>query len=168
MKHCKEEKGYALVVVLLVIVLIGIFIPLIYSALLSTSIQIKKTEETLHHNNLADMGVTLFETAVINNIEEWEFPEGWVPPPEWNSLDDNVKLNNYITPLIIQSLQTNLMQLVTTSPQFKHGKHEFGITTFTIDTTLNKIRLNVYSTLDGGANKVYHEREVDLPIIKIN
>lgn len=64
MKTLKEQRGYALIIVLLIITIIGIFTPLIMNKLLNNTHQFQKTEEKMQLNKLSDMGVIYVEHAI--------------------------------------------------------------------------------------------------------
>ncbi|WBL14001.1 hypothetical protein [Sutcliffiella sp. NC1] len=168
MKYVKKDEGYALLLVLLIIVLIGLFLPVIYSSLTTNSLQIKKTEETIQHNNLKNMGTLLFEKKIIDTIENWKLPEEWVPPVEWKDLNETLRNNQYIKPLIYQSLQAELSQLVSIHPQFSHEGYEFGFTSFNINSSTNKIELNIYTTIDDGNHSESHFEVIEIPVINFN
>ncbi|WP_409971962.1 type II secretion system protein [Bacillus sp. Bva_UNVM-123] len=64
MKKINEQKGYALILVLLTITIIGIFTPMIFSKLINNTQQFKKTEEQLQLRKLSDMGIIYVESAI--------------------------------------------------------------------------------------------------------
>jgi len=64
MKSINREKGYTLVIVLVVIVIIGVFIPSIISNLMSSNLQYLKSEQNIQLKSLANMGVTYLDKSI--------------------------------------------------------------------------------------------------------
>jgi type II secretory pathway pseudopilin PulG len=78
MRLQKEEQGYALILVLVLIVLLGIFIPSIMSNLFGSNSQMKMTEKNIQLENLHNMGTTYMGEAIDEaakvakeTVEEW-------------------------------------------------------------------------------------------------
>lgn len=64
MKKLKGQRGYALLMVLLAVTLIGIFTPLIVSKLMNSTQQFQKTEQGIQLHKLSDMGTVYVENAI--------------------------------------------------------------------------------------------------------
>src|SRR5690625_1290410 len=75
-KVINTQSGYALLIVLLTITLIGIMAPVIASKLLSSSHQYYQAERNIQMKNLENMGIVYFEQSahpLINQfISNWE------------------------------------------------------------------------------------------------
>ncbi len=66
----KNESGYTLLAVLLIIVVIGFITPPLMNNVLSSSLQNDKTEEQVQLENLTDMGKNFFRNQVSEEIAE--------------------------------------------------------------------------------------------------
>ncbi|MED3571439.1 hypothetical protein [Cytobacillus praedii] len=64
MRKLKEQGGYALLIVLLAVTLIGIFTPLIFSKLMNSTQQFQKTEQGIQLHKLSEMGTVYVENAI--------------------------------------------------------------------------------------------------------
>jgi hypothetical protein len=64
MNYFKNEKGYALIIVLLTITVIMLVVPVLVSTMLNSSKQFQMTEEEIQLTKLAAMGVQYTEKAV--------------------------------------------------------------------------------------------------------
>lgn len=91
MRTLKEQKGNALIIVLLIITLIGIFTPIMINKLMNNSLQFQKAEERLQLNKLTDMGSTYTKQAIDtagdearNAVNIWleEEPQIKTPPSD--------------------------------------------------------------------------------------
>lgn len=60
----KHERGYTLIVVLLIIILIGIMAPLIITNIMNNSLHFKKSENKIQLTHLANMGEMYMNHAV--------------------------------------------------------------------------------------------------------
>lgn len=70
MQKLKNQNGYALLVVLLLIVLVGIFTPVLMTKLFSNVEQIQKAEEKLQSDKLILMGKMYMDAAIDETINE--------------------------------------------------------------------------------------------------
>ncbi|WP_100371703.1 type II secretion system protein [Bacillus sp. FJAT-45037] len=128
-KKQKNEKGYALILVLLTITMIGIFIPVLLSNLLSNANQFKLAEENLQRIKLEDMAQVYINKSVnlaVNNYIELissENPPTPVPQPV-----------DYIIPIISDQVASYEISLYNQSflisePVINESKMTFSIFT---------------------------------------
>lgn len=66
----KNEKGYALLIVLLIITLIAIFIPFLLTSTINGSKQVDTAERSIQLASLQEMGYVYIDSAVKKVIEE--------------------------------------------------------------------------------------------------
>ncbi|KHF40959.1 type II secretion system protein [Halalkalibacter okhensis] len=72
-----KEDGYALILVLLVIAVIGILAPIIISNIMSSANQFNKSEEDIQMAKLEEMGTLYIETALQKTIEDVQEEGAW-------------------------------------------------------------------------------------------
>lgn len=72
-----KEDGYALILVLLVIAIIGILAPIVISNIMSSAHQFNKSEEDIKLTKLEEMGNLYIETALQKAIEEVQEEGSW-------------------------------------------------------------------------------------------
>ncbi|MCM3636562.1 type II secretion system GspH family protein [Sporosarcina luteola] len=65
----KKQNGYTLIWVLLIVVLIGVLTPPLVSKVLSSKLQVQKTEKAIQMESMRQMGITYME-SVINLANE--------------------------------------------------------------------------------------------------
>lgn len=149
MTNQDSQKGYALLYVLITIVLIGLFIPPLMNSVLSSSLQYKKTEESIQHEKLAEMGTIFFEKKVIDILEGWDLPEDWVPDNKevWNSKSPEEKneiLNKYVLQNVRDEIERNHNSTFLETDGFKieliniRIMQETGTINYQISTSLNR------------------------------
>lgn len=68
--NLREEKGYALVITLIVIIFIFLFASLLMSSILNSRKQFNMSEERIRLIDIAEMGVIHYETKVANDINK--------------------------------------------------------------------------------------------------
>lgn len=66
----KKQNGYTLIWVLLIVVLIGILTPLIASKVISSKLQVQKTEQSMQLEKVRQMGVAYMESVIKHANEE--------------------------------------------------------------------------------------------------
>jgi len=82
MKSGNREKGYTLVIVLVVIVIIGVFIPSIISNLMSSNLQYQKSEQNIQLKSLRIMGVTYLDKSIdMASKEAKRIVDVWINEP---------------------------------------------------------------------------------------
>lgn len=160
----KNDRGYALLIVLLTIVVIGIFIPLIMTSILSSVSQYNNTEKIAQHHHLADMGALYFERTVSEAVNNWRLPEEWKPPSNWESLS-NANKEELIKSLMMESLEDYLTNTFQIGPQFSSDGFQFSITTFPINIANDYIDIRIHTSIDNGQKKVEHDKQILLPAI---
>ncbi|WEG17381.1 type II secretion system protein [Alkalihalophilus pseudofirmus] len=77
MNYIKNQHGYALLVVLLIITVIGIFAPILVNNVLSSSKQFSMVEEQMQHEKLANMAYIYIDKA-FESIRSEADPEDLV------------------------------------------------------------------------------------------
>ncbi|WP_078381917.1 Flp family type IVb pilin [Sutcliffiella halmapala] len=165
----KNERGYALLIVLLTIVIIGLFIPPIMSSILSSATQFNKSEEKVQHQNLVGMSVNYFERTVTDLLEMWKLPEDWVPPTNWDTWTEAQK-ESYFNTMIIQYIETELgkRNFQANPPPFRANG-----TQFTLSYRVNKsggqviFELDIYTKIDGG-DTVTTKEKLPMPPMNFN
>jgi type II secretory pathway pseudopilin PulG len=70
MKHMKNEKGMALITVILIFTVFSLLGLVIFSSITSNMKQISKTEENVQATDLAEMGVMYYRTVTENSIRK--------------------------------------------------------------------------------------------------
>ncbi|WP_368503327.1 hypothetical protein AB3N04_13875 [Alkalihalophilus sp. As8PL] len=75
MKMIKNQRGYALLIVLLIITVIGIFAPILISNLMNSSIQFEKAEQDIQMQKMKEMGEMYAERALVNARSNQELRE---------------------------------------------------------------------------------------------
>lgn len=68
MNYIKNEKGYTLVAVLLIIAVVGIMTPPLINSVTSTTVQNQRTEQSVQLENFTDMGKEYFRNTIQMNI----------------------------------------------------------------------------------------------------
>lgn len=124
----KNERGYALLLVLLTIVIIGIFIPVIFSSIISSSSQFQKTEEDIQRGKLEQMAEVHIQNMIqkeINNFsgsEEIIFAEVanavhavyFNPNPEYQFQEGNQKFKINLDEEDIDEVENKVIITITT------------------------------------------------------
>ncbi|WP_027964166.1 hypothetical protein [Halalkalibacillus halophilus] len=79
MNKLTSERGYVLIVVILIIAVIGIITPPIMSNILNSAIQYQSTEKELQLDKLRDMGLTFADEAILHSEDvALEETETWI------------------------------------------------------------------------------------------
>lgn len=159
-----SQKGYALLYVLLTIVLIGLFIPPLMNSVLSSSLQYKKTEESVQHEKLAEMGTVFFEKKVIDILEEWKLPDDWVPDNReaWNaksSEEKNETLNQYVLQSVTNNIEGN-----HTSNFLNTDEYKIELTNIRVIQATGTINYQISTSFNKGAPR-YFTKEMTIPKI---
>lgn len=159
-----SQRGYALLYVLLTIVLIGIFIPPLINSLLSSNLQYKKTEESIQHEKLAEMGTVFFENKIINILEEWELPDDWVPDNKeaWNAKSREEK-NQILNLFVLQNVRTKIERNHNSSFLETNG-YKIELTNIRVMQATGTINYQISTSLNKGAPR-YFTKEMAIPKI---
>ncbi|WP_226036523.1 hypothetical protein [Aquibacillus saliphilus] len=90
MRIFKNQRGYALVIVLLTITIIALFIPPIMSNVMSSALQFQRTGEKLQLTKLEEMGQFYFESALEGaTIGAKDSLTQWLDNQPDSIIDDN-------------------------------------------------------------------------------
>lgn len=109
MGYLKQQKGYALILVLLIITIIGLFLPLLMSNILSSSHQYEKTEKMIQLEKISEMGVIYVERAIDLASEQARLNTlSWIESQEESVPDTSEIINQYKSFLITSLTYYNL------------------------------------------------------------
>lgn len=155
----KKQSGYTLIWVLLIVVIIGVLTPPIVSKVLSSKLQVQKTEKEIQLENVRQMGITYME-SVINLANE-----KLVEKPD--SLLDSKQYKDELQRKIIEidsGFRTEVVKVL------KENAHQFRLKTTAYEVRGTEdvvVKYTVTSSLNGGASesKVSNE-EVVIRVVK--
>ncbi|OLS36328.1 hypothetical protein BTR22_12565 [Alkalihalophilus pseudofirmus] len=144
MHFIKNQHGYALLVVLLIITVIGIFAPILVNNVLSSSKQFIKVEEQMQHEKLANMAYLYIDKSVEETAKDFE-PTSDIDP-----------LEEFISTLLLRSSDEGFFGRFESSDEKQGFRIERckddlcgGELTFKIITTVNGISENpIYYPID--------------------
>lgn len=165
----KNDRGYAFLMVLFIIVMIGIIVPPIMSSILSSASQYEITEETMQHNQLVEMGVSYFEQTVLNILEGWELPTEWEPPSNWETLSEEDR-ERYFDTMIVQYTETELgkRNFQADPPLFHSNGSQFTLS-YRINKSLEPVffEVDIHTKVNGGET-VITTQELPMPEINVS
>ncbi|MFC5464091.1 hypothetical protein [Lederbergia graminis] len=146
----KNQSGYALITVLLIIAIIGVVTPPIISNIINSTQQFKRSEENIQLEKLREMGINYMENSLQHIVNNSEPPTG---------------LEQYKT-----ELESKLYQFVPElglRKEMKEDAHAFRLIVESVEIEGNdlKITYRVTPTLNG----IFEESNssVEEKIIKI-
>ncbi|NEU29786.1 type II secretion system protein [bacterium LRH843] len=152
MKRINEQRGYALIVVLLTITIIGIAAPVIVTSLLNSSHQYQKAEKDIQLTKLAEMGVVYFDRTVHNYISAWEPPEG-------------VEMEALMG-LLLNDVGTFLNDKFPGSTlQFQAEGHQFRMDYLAMNQAENMITFDVIASVNGGVDERIFKSDIPIPTV---
>lgn len=159
-----SQKGYALLYVLIIIVLIGLFIPPLMNSVLSSSLQYKKTEESIQHEKLAEMGTIYFEKKVIDILEDWDLPNDWIPENRevWNAKSPEEK-NQILNQHVLQNVRSKI-EGNHTSNFLETDRYKIELTNIRVVQATGTINYRISTTLNRGEPRNFN-REMSIPKI---
>ncbi|MCJ8006995.1 hypothetical protein ACFFF5_00245 [Lederbergia wuyishanensis] len=92
----KKQRGYALIVVLLIITIIAIITPPLISKIMNGALQYKKAEQNIQLEKLREMGITYIKSVVNESVNEIN--------TEADALDNPTAYKNKVESYILQVL----------------------------------------------------------------
>lgn len=108
----KKERGYALILVLLIITILAIIATPIISNILNSTLQYKKAEQNIQMDRLREMGITYMESVVEQAISKNKYTGS-------ESKDD---LENYAN-----KIKSDILQYIPVTKQFKEKGYQFHL-----------------------------------------
>ncbi|WP_156291463.1 hypothetical protein [Oceanobacillus salinisoli] len=98
MGKLKNERGFALVLTLMIISLLLLFVLSLFTQITNTTKQITTMEKHINAGNIADMGVIYFQKLVETNKEELEsmLNDGTFEQEDINSANDITEFVNHV------------------------------------------------------------------------
>ncbi|CAG9619495.1 hypothetical protein [Sutcliffiella rhizosphaerae] len=150
-QYRSTQGGYVLLYVLLTIVLIGLFIPPLMNAILTSNQQYKKTEEILQHEKLAEMGTVFFEKTVIDIIKNWT-----------PSSEDVSKDPDYIKQYVLTYLEDELQKETFDSDFLNTSGYTIAITEIGLNNTSKTIAYRLTTTFNQREQKIF-DQEMSIP-----
>ncbi|GAA0450496.1 hypothetical protein [Alkalibacillus silvisoli] len=89
-----NEQGFALIIVLLIIAILGMLLPLVMSNLLNSAKEYQRTEEYVQLNKLEDMGVHLINEAIDQSEEVASLQtQNWIDNHTSTPIDASITQN---------------------------------------------------------------------------
>ncbi|RSL34759.1 hypothetical protein D7Z54_02660 [Salibacterium salarium] len=144
--YIRNQKGYAILVVLLTITMIGIMVPVVMSNIMNSSTQYNETEEDIQLNKLAEMGAFHFEKEAERIKEQTKTS---IENMEKIEDDDDVELMFYT---YIENSSLNGYEKTIT---LEENQEQFTITQNTMNRHEDKIVIDytVSPSLNGGSEQ---------------